>query len=283
MNTKLFIATLLATVLASSCTDDNSSLLTSDSSLIKAITLNTRTLSVDKEDMTRASLSDESQTDLWVYDGTTLLTHQTSTDTDFGSPTLNLTYGTHNLRVVSTRTANATISADGILSGDMPRQTFAETLTIDVTPSTAATQTITLQRQTYQLTIKADDAWPATYGNLAVTIAPDYTTYNVLTGAGIAATSPYTRTVTLPATFAGAKGANVSFHGFTPSADEYLTTITITLYNADNTTILQQHTVADVPLQRNYKTTLHGNLFAKEPKLTVSLDNTLAGEKDATL
>lgn len=281
MKTNLFSAIILATTLvASSCTDTNHIVETNE---MMQITLNTRTISVDKDPMTRASLSDESQTDLWVYDGTTLLTHQTSTDTDFGQPTLNLTYGTHSLRVISTRIANATISADGILSGDSPRQTFANTLALEVTPSTSATQTIELQRQTYQLTIKAEDQWPATYCNLAITIEPDYTTYNIHTGAGIAATSAYTRIVTLPTTWGGKTGCNVSFHGFTPGTDEYLTTVTITLYSADNATILQQHSVSDVPLQRNYRTTIHGALFAKEPQLSISLDNTLAGEKDVEL
>lgn len=281
MKTNLFSAIILATtIVAYSCTNTDHIVETTD---MMQITLNTKTLSVDKEDMTRATLSDESQTDLWVYDGTTLLTHQTSTDTDFGQPTLNLTYGTHSLRVISTRIANATISSDGILSGDSPRQTFANTLALDVTPSTAATQTIELQRQTYQLTIMADDAWPADYGKLEMTIDPDYTSLNTQTFTGIAATSTYTRSVTPPSTWAGKTGCNVAFHGFTPSTAEYATTVTITLYEADNTTILQQHTVSDVPLQRNYKTTIHGALFAKEPQLSISVSSDFAGEKEVEI
>lgn len=281
MKTNLFSAILIATTLvASSCSDTDHIV---EANEMMQITLNTRTLSVDKEDMTRATLADESQSDLWVYDGTTLLTHQTSTDTDFGQPTLNLTYGTHNLRVVSTRIANAAISADGILTGDSPRQTFANTLSLEVTPSTAATQTIELQRQTYQLTVMADDTWPSDYGKLEVTIDPDYTSLNTQTFTGIAATSTYTRSVTPPSTWSGKTGCNVAFHGFTPSTAEYTTTITITLYKADNQTVLQQHTVSDVPLQRNYKTTIHGALFVKEPKLSISLSADFAGEKEVII
>ena len=281
MKTNLFSAILIATTLfASSCSDTDHIVETNE---MMQITLNTRTLSVDKEDMTRATLADESQSDLWVYDGTTLLTHQTSTDTDFGAPTLNLTYGTHNLRVISTRIANAAISTDGILTGNSPRQTFANTLALDVTPSTATTQTIELQRQTYQLTVMADDAWPADYGKLEVAIDPDYTSLNTQTFTGIAATSTYTRSVTPPSTWAGKTGCNVAFHGFTPSTAKYTTTVTITLYKADDQTVLQQHNVSDVPLQRNYKTTIHGALFAKEPQLSISVSADFAGEKEVAL
>lgn len=281
MKTNLFSAIILAASIITSCSDNTDHF--TDAGNMVQITLKTATMSVSKEDMTRASLADESQSDLWVYDGTTLLTHQTSTDSDFGTPTLNLTYGTHNLRVFSTRIANATISADGILTGDSPRQTFANTLSLDVTPSTAATQTIELHRQTYQLTVMADDAWPADYGKLEVTIDPDYTSLNTQTFTGIAATSTYTRSVTPPSTWSGKTGCNVAFHGFTPSTAEYTTTVTITLYKADNQTVLQQHTVSDVPLQRNYKTTIHGALFAKEPQLSISVSSDFAGEKDVEL
>lgn len=281
MKTNLFSAIILAASIITSCSDNTDHF--TDAGNMVQITLRANTMTVDKEDMTRATLSDESQTDLWVYDGTTLLTHQTSTDTDFGQPTLNLTYGTHSLRVISTRIANATISADGILTGDSPRQTFANTLSLEVTPSTSATQTIELQRQTYQLTVMADDAWPADYGKLEVTIDPDYTSLNTQTFTGIAYTSTYTRSATPPSTWAGKTGCNVAFHGFTPSPTEYTTTVTITLYKADNQTVLQQHTVSDVPLQRNYKTTIHGALFAKEPQLSISVSADFAGEKEVAL
>lgn len=280
MKTKLISAILFAASIITSCSDTDHF---TDAGNMVQITLKTATMSVSKEDMTRATLADESQSDLWVYDGTTLLTHQTSTDTDFGQPTLNLTYGTHNLRVISTRIANATISADGILTGDSPRQTFANTLSLEVTPSTSATQTIELQRQTYQLTIMADDAWPQDYGKLEVTIDPDYTSLNTQTFTGIAATSTYTRSVTPPSTWAGKTGCNVAFHGFTTSTAEYTTTVTITLYEDDNQTALQQHTVSDVPLQRNYKTTIHGALFAKEPQLSISVSADFAGEKEVEI
>lgn len=281
MKAKLFSAIILAASIITSCSDNTDHF--TDAGKMMQITLSTHTMSVEKDPMTRATLADESQSDLWVYDGTTLLTHQTSTDTDFGAPTLNLTYGTHNLRVISTRIANAAISTDGILTGNSPRQTFANTLALDVTPSTSATQTIELQRQTYQLTVMADDAWPADYGKLEVTIDPDYTSFNTQTFTGIASTSTYTRSVTPPSTWAGKTGCNVAFHGFTPSTAEYTTTVTITLYKADDQTVLQQHNVSDVPLQRNYKTTIHGALFANEPQLSISLDNTLAGEKEVNI
>lgn len=239
-------------------------------------------MSVDKVSMTRASLSDEQQTDLWVFDGQTELIHQTSADADFGQPSLPLSYGEHMLHVVTSRMANPIIT-NCILTGDNPRATFGHHLTLDVSPQTAKTQTVQLARQTYQLTITADDEWPATYGHLEVSIAPEYVTYNVMTSAGGTAATPKAHTVTPPTTWAGTTGCYYTMHGFAPSADEFTATVTWTLYAADDVTILQQHTIADVPLQKNYRTLLHGDFFAKAPSFSVSLDNSWAGDKEVTL
>ena len=275
----LYLAAIAATVLTF-CECSSSYDHITDAS--KMVTLQCSTLTVDKEPMTRATLADEQMTDLWIFDGATQLIHQTSSDADFGAPTLPLSYGEHELHLVATRIANATITG-GILTGDNPRATFGQHLTLGVSPQTAKTQTVQLARQTYQLTITADDEWPASYGHLEVSIAPEYVTYNVMTSAGGTSTTPKAHTVTPPATWAGTTGCYYTVHGFAPSADEFTATVTWTLYAADDVTILQQHTIADVPLQKNYRTLLHGDFFAKSPAFSVSLDNSWAGDKDVTL
>lgn len=270
----LYAAFAASTLIFCECSDES---LQSDT---RTITLQCDSFAVASP-TTRASLVDEQQTDLWVYDGSVELVHQKSTDADFGQPTMQLTYGEHQLHVVSSRIANATIT-DGILSGDNPRATFAKDLTLDVTAQTAKSQDIQLSRQTYQLTITVDDEWPSAYGKLDVTLSPEYTSYNVVTGAGVVASVPKAHVVSPPASWAGTTGCYYTLHGFAPSADAFSATLTWTLYKADNITILQQHTITGVPLQRNCRTDLHGKFFGRDTGGAVSIDDEWGDTHDIT-
>ena len=70
-------------------------------------------------------------TDLYVFDGTTQLAHQTNDDQNFGTVTLNLSHGDHSLSFVLTRSAGLSYNA-GVLAATSLRSTFGKTLASNV-------------------------------------------------------------------------------------------------------------------------------------------------------
>ena len=93
----------------------------------------------------------KAMTDLWVLDyvGGTLVqqVHQASTDEDFGTPTLNLDYGSHHVYFVASRGEGATLSTDGHnIAWTKPLDTFYKDFQITVTAGTSSAHNVTLER-----------------------------------------------------------------------------------------------------------------------------------------
>ena len=124
--------------------------------------------------MTRATLAELNLTDLWIFDyvGEDLnqTIHQASTDAAFGSASLSLDYGEHTFYFVASRGSDATVDSDAktIIWGTV-RDTFHASLTIDVQPSSATNQAVTLSRVVARLRISATDVVPATAAKLTIT------------------------------------------------------------------------------------------------------------------
>ena len=121
----VFIATL-AVVLASCTKDDDDPeqapqphlTVHVDADTIKThATVTFSCLGFELQPFTRSLEADgKALTDLWVLDyiGTTIAQqiHQVSTDTDFGTPTLNLAVGNHHVYFIASRGSGATLSTE---------------------------------------------------------------------------------------------------------------------------------------------------------------------------
>ena len=103
---------------------------------------------------TRALEADgKAMTDLWVLDypngqtAPTIQIHQTSSDEDFGSPTLNLAVGSHHVYFIASRGQDATIDTDAhTITFGKVRDTFYMDYEINVTATSNGSRSVTLER-----------------------------------------------------------------------------------------------------------------------------------------
>ena len=208
-------------------------------------------------------------TDLYVFDGSTQVAHQTNDDQNFGTVTLDLSHGNHNLSFVCTRSTGITYDA-GVLSATSLRSTFGKTLTLNVSGSTPA-QNLTLERLTGLLSITINDEFPATANQIEFIMATRYTSLNVATLCG-ANGAEWSQKVSCTGKV-GQSGVYYSFNFLAPSLDdEYTSDVTINIYNSLNA-VIYSVTIEDVRLAANTKTLLSGNLFTS-PSASVSVNHT---------
>ena len=204
-----------------------------------------------------ALIDDDSQalTDLYLFDGTTQLAHQESSEENFGTITVSLLAGEHNLHFVATRSTSLSY-ADGVLSCASLRPTFGKHLTLNVSGS--STNNIELTRINGQVVITIEDAIPAEAKTLRIQMARYPMGLDIATFNGIG-TNAFDQTVDISSK-AGVTGANWKLNVLSPAYSEnYETTYTITALNSGNTVIGQA--TGTLPIHSNTKTLLHGNLF----------------------
>lgn len=196
-------------------------------------------------------------TDLYVFDGTTQLAHQTNDDTNFGTVTLNLTHGNHNLSFILTRSTGITVE-NGVMTMSSIRSTFGKLLALNVTASTGA-QDLTLDRISGQLQLTINDAFPTTANEIEFVINPRYTQMNVTNLQGVNG-DEWSQRVSCTAK-QGQTGVQYTFNHICPSlTDEYTGDVTINIYNAGGS-VIYTVTIDDVRFASNTKTLLSGNLF----------------------
>lgn len=208
-------------------------------------------------------------TDLYVFDGTTQLAHQTNDDQNFGTVTLDLTHGNHNLSFICTRSTGLAYSA-GVLSATSLRSTFGKTLALNVSGSTPA-QNLTLERLTGMLCVTINDEFPATANQIEFVMATRYTSLNVATLCGVNG-AEWSQKVSCTSKV-GQSGVQNSFNFLAPSlTDEYTSDLTINIYNSLDA-VIYSVTIEDVRLAANTKTMLSGNMFTS-PSASVSVNHT---------
>lgn len=209
-------------------------------------------------------------TDLYVFDGTTQLAHQVYEDDNaaFGTVTLELSHGEHNLSFVATRSTGLTYDA-GVLSATSLRSTFGKTLALNVSGSTPA-QNLTLERLTGILYVTINDAFPATANQIEFVMATRYTSLNVATLCGVDG-AEWSQKVSCTGKV-GLSDVQYNFNFLAPSLDdEYTSDVTINVYNSLNA-VIYSVTIEDVRLAANTKTLLSGNLFTS-PSASVSVNH----------
>ena len=141
-----------------------------------------------------------------------------------------------------------------------PSDTFHKSITLDVKPSSAAQQQVTLERVATRLRLTLTDEVPADAAS--VTIAPErwYTGLDYLSGDPSAAVTNYTSTVALPESVRGTTGLQMSIFGLS-SAAQWTTDVALTSTNADGA-LIGQGTIKSAPMRRNVITNCTGPLFS---------------------
>jgi len=208
-------------------------------------------------------------TDLFVFDGTTQLAHQTNNDENFGTVTLVLTHGNHNLSFICTRSTGISVE-NGVMTFSGIRPTFGKLLALNVSSSTPA-QNLELDRITGQLSITINDEFPASANQIEFVMENKYSQINVASLLGVNG-EEWSQKVSCTAKV-GQSGVQYNFNTICPSlTEEYTSDLTINIYNAQNA-VIYSVTIEDVRFAANTKTLLSGNLFTT-PSASVSVNHT---------
>jgi len=236
-------------------------------------------------EMTRALEADgKAMTDVWVLDyvGTELLqaVHQTSTDEDFGTPTMTLTTGEHHLYFIASRGTDPTLSTtDKTIVWAKPSDTFWTDYAVTVTPTTNGNRSVELQRVVTKLKIIVTDALPDGMTTMELSPSTWYLGMNYQTGEPSNA-SAYTTTINIPSNYAGRTNTSFSFHGMS-GATEWTTDVTVTAKNSSAETI-GSVIITNVPLLRNRSTDYSGPLFGSNGGMNMTLSTDWTDSYEAT-
>ena len=228
----------------------------------------TRSLTADGKDMT----------DVWVLDyvGGELKQqlHQTSDDADFGSPTMDLSLGTHHIYFIASRGAGAVLNTTThALTFTSVRDTFWKNYEITISGGTSSgNRSVTLDRVVTKLKVIFSDAIPTGAATFNVTPATWYYGFNYQTGNPTAAANSQTTTISIPSSEIGVVNEAVSIFGFS-SATEWTTNISINCKAANND-VLGSATITAAPFVRNRVSEYTGQLFGDSGSMTLSLNAT---------
>ena len=208
-------------------------------------------------------------TDLYVFDGTTQLAHQTNDDPSFGTVTLDLTHGNHNLSFICTRSTGISVE-NGVMTFTGIRPTFGKLLALNVSSSTPA-QNLELDRITGMLYVTINDEFPATANQIEFILANKYNSINVASLLGVNG-AEWSQKVSCTGKV-GQSGVQYNFSTICPSlTEEYTSDLTINIYNSLDA-VIYSVTIEDVRFAANTKTLLSGNLFTT-PSASVSVNHT---------
>ena len=224
-----------------------------------------------QQPMTRGTLAEASITDLWVFDymGEKLkqTVHQSSTDDGFGSVAVKAETGDHSFCFVASRGTGATVSG-GAIAWEKPSDTFWAKTTLTITPTTATSQSVELQRVATKLKITITDEVPAALSKLTITADSWHSGINAITGEPTAAAAR-TSTISVPASYIGTTGQLVaSIFGI--CGDDYTTDVSVTASDANSQTIASV-ALDDVPMKKNTTTSYSGPLFTRQPTFSMTV------------
>ena len=225
--------------------------------------------------MTRASLSELTMTDLWIFDymGEELkqTIHQESTDTGFGTPTLSLEYGAHSFYFVASRGSEPVVDTDaGTIVWSVVRDSFHGSLSLNVQPTSGSSQSISLNRCVGKLKISATDVVPTGTSKLVVSPSSWYYGLNYKTGEVVSngATPLF---VNIPDSYIGTSNLVASFYTIS-GASSWQTDVTVSLVASDES-VIGSVTVPEVPILRNHITSYAGGIVGAGRSLTIGSDD----------
>ena len=222
------------------------------------------------------SANGSSMTDVWVFDyvdNTLVQTiHQDdNTAADFGSPSLDLSFGTHTLYFVASRGLTPTVNTTAhSITWVKPYDTFHKTLTLTVDNSTGS-QAVTLERMVGKLKMTINDAIATGTTQFIVTPATWYYGMDYTDGSPTASASNQTITISCPSNYVGESGKFLTVFTFSSSA-QWNTNVTLAASNGTST--ISSVAINNVPIQRNRSTEFSGNLFTNGGTTSLTLNDT---------
>ena len=264
--------------LLTACTGDNTQESVFDGSPVEITFTVQGDFALSTQSFTRSLEADgKAMTDLWVIDymdGSIAqdVLHQVSTDSDFGTPTLNLAVGNHHIYFVASRGQDATIDTDAhTITFGKVRDTFYMDYEINVTATSNGSRSVTLERIVTKFTAIITDAIPEGAATFNMTPAQWYYGWDYVAGTPTTATTSQAITINIPASEIGKTDELLSIFGFS-SDTEWTTDIALDCKTSMGS-IIGTATIADVPLKQNRITTFSGPLFSAEGLTTVSLSS----------
>lgn len=265
----------VAAILASCNSDDMHE---ADAMSVTTITFTmTGDFQLTAHDFTRSLEADgKTMTDVWVLDymGGVLQqqVHQTSSDADFGTPTLSLGLGNHHIYFVASRGTGATLDTDAhTLTFAKVLDNFWKDYAITITGGTASgSRAVALDRIVTKLKVVFSDAIPAGAATFNVTPSMWHYGFDYTTGNPTAATASQNIVVNIPNASIGVAGESVSIYGFSGTT-EWTTDIALNCKTFDGD-ILGSATITSAPFVRNRVSEYTGPLFGENGSMTLSLN-----------
>ena len=194
-------------------------------------------------------------TDLYIFDGSTYLLRQQNTDPEFGTITVMLTAGTHNLHFIATRSEGLDYT-DGLLNCTNLRPMFGKHYTINVSGS--SDENVTMDRLTGQVVVTIEDEIPAGAKNLRIQFGDFYTSIDPTTF-NATRTGAYDVSADISSKV-GKSNQSFVINILAPTyGSEYITSFTLTATNTSGKIIGQA--TGNITICSNTKTLLHGSLF----------------------
>lgn len=237
------------------------------------VTINLNMGTITQRAMTRATLTELNLTDLWIFDYVDgqLVTdfHQSSSETGFGSPSIDLEYGNHTLYFVASRGADPSVSGQ-VITWSSVRDTFWSSLSLDVEPMTSTSQSVSLSRVVARLRIAVTDAVPTGAAKLNVTPSKWYLGLDYTTGEPSSPSSP-SLGVSIPSSYVGTTSLNASFYTISSTA-LWQTDVAVAITSV-NDAVLGSVLLPDVPFQRNHVTNYQGSVMSSGRSVTVTSDD----------
>ena len=228
-------------------------------------------------DFTRSLEADgKTMTDVWVLDYVAgelkQQLHQTSDDTDFGSPTMDLSLGTHHIYFIASRGDGASLNTTThTLIFTSVRDTFWKDYEITISGGTSSgNRSVVLDRIVTKLKLTFTDAIPEGAATFNVTPATWNYGISYTTGEPSEATANGTISVNIPSSEIGVVNETVSIFGFSGTT-EWTTDIAINCKNNDDK-VLGSATIAAAPFVRNRVSEYTGPLFGDNGSMTLSLN-----------
>ena len=217
-----------------------------------------------------------SMTDVWVFDyidNTLVQTiHQDdNTAADFGSPSLDLSFGTHTLYFVASRGLTPTVNTTAhTITWVTPYDTFhtAHPMTVD---NRTGSQAVTLERMVGKLKMTINDAIATGTTQFLVTPATWYYGMDYTDGSPTASASNQAITISCPSNYVGESGKFLTVFTFSSSA-QWNTNVTLAASNGTST--ISYVSIPNVPIQRNRSTEYSGNLFTNNGSTNLNLNDT---------
>ena len=249
-----------------------------DTSKTVAMTFNVQgDFTLTTHDFTRALTADgKDMTDVWVLDyvGSELKQqlHQMSDDADFGSPTMDLSLGTHHIYFIASRGAGSSLNTTThALAFTSVRDTFWKDYEITISSGTSSgNRSVALDRIVTKLKLTFTDAVPEGAATFNVTPSSWYYGIDYTTGEPSEVTINGTITVNIPSSEIGVVNEAVSIFGFS-SVTEWATDIALNCKKSDGT-VLGCATISAAPFVRNRVSEYTGLLFGDNGSMTLNLN-----------